>query len=149
MKRELLAARGIIFIVSKMNSKMENLKFHADSLMLHFPDWECRISGDLLTWIGKLRPTPMSRTYEIKIEYEVFKEPRVRIMSLGLIIPNIRSEIHMYNDGSLCLYYNEKRKEWHHKMALAISIVPWTCEWLYFYEIWLVTRKWFGKEISL
>lgn len=131
-----------------MNSKRENLKFHADSLKSHFSEGKCSVSDNSnLTWIGELSPTPMSRTYEIKIEYEVFKEPQVRVMSFGLIIPNIKSDIHMYNDGSLCLYYNEKRKEWNHRMALATSIVPWTCEWLYFYEIWLVTRKWCGREI--
>lgn len=127
-----------------MNSKRKNLEFHSHSLESNFPNGKCFVSENSLTWIGELIPTPLSRTYEIKIEYEVFKEPKVKILSLGLKIPNVKSEIHMYEDGSLCLYYNKERKEWRHCMSLATSIIPWICEWLYFYEIWLVTRKWCG-----
>jgi len=130
-----------------MNSKRKNLEFHARSLELRFPNGKCNVSDNNLTWIGELSPTPLSRTYEIKIEYEVFKKPKVKIISLGLTIPYIKSEIHMFEDGSLCVYYNTERKEWNHDMALATSIVPWTCEWLYFYEIWVTTRKWCGGGI--
>ena len=69
-----------------MESKeRKNLEFHARSLESSFPDGECSISGNKLVWIGELKPKPLSRTYEIKIEYEAFKEPEVRILSLKMI----------------------------------------------------------------
>ena len=27
---------------------------------------------------------------------------------------------------------------------LSKTIVPWTVEWLYFYELWLATGEWYG-----
>lgn len=32
-------------------------------------------------------------------------------------------------------------------MLLVETIVPWTSEWLYFYEIWLVTGEWYAGVI--
>lgn len=31
-------------------------------------------------------------------------------------------------------------------MLLAQSIVPWTAEWLFYYEMWQVTGAWGGDE---
>jgi hypothetical protein len=50
---------------------------------------------------------------------------------------------HRYNDGSLCLFDDEKG-EWHPADSMAATILPWTSEWLYFYEIWLATGIWQG-----
>jgi len=126
-----------------MDSIKENLEFHARSLRLSFPNAECSIGGQTLTWRGKLTPDCLCRTYDVEIEYKAFEWPIVRVSPIGMEIPAIKSEIHMFKDGSLCLYNNDNR-EWNPNMTLAKSIVPWICEWLYFYEIWLVTRKWLG-----
>ena len=29
-------------------------------------------------------------------------------------------------------------------MSIADTIVPWTAEWLVYYEIWLMTGEWYG-----
>jgi hypothetical protein len=29
-------------------------------------------------------------------------------------------------------------------MPLAMTVIPWISEWLYFYELWLVTGEWLG-----
>ena len=44
-------------------------------------------------------------------------------------------------DSSLCLHVPE---DWNSGLFIADSIVPWTYEWLYFYEIWLATGEWCG-----
>lgn len=45
------------------------------------------------------------------------------------------------NMVQICLYrYREFTKD----KFLANTIIPWTVEWLYFYEIWLATREWCG-----
>ncbi len=30
-------------------------------------------------------------------------------------------------------------------MQIALTIMPWISQWLYFYEAWVSTGKWFGK----
>ncbi|MDP9848099.1 hypothetical protein [Streptosporangium lutulentum] len=30
-------------------------------------------------------------------------------------------------------------------MLLARTILPWTCEWLLHYELWLITGRWAGS----
>jgi hypothetical protein len=29
-------------------------------------------------------------------------------------------------------------------MSIAETIIPWTSEWLYFYELWVFTGEWHG-----
>jgi hypothetical protein len=32
-------------------------------------------------------------------------------------------------------------------MSIADTIVPWTSEWLMYYEIWLATSDWYGGGV--
>ena len=41
----------------------------------------------------------------------------------------------------ICLY---RHREFTKDKFLANTIIPWTVEWLYFYEIWLATGEWCG-----
>lgn len=43
----------------------------------------------------------------------------------------------------LCLF-SPSGREWTPGDLLSRTTVYWTCEWLYFYEGWLVTRRWLG-----
>jgi hypothetical protein len=126
-----------------MDSRKKHLEFHAHDLRLKFPDAECKIEGDTLIWKWKLTPDYFCRTYDVEIKYKAFGKPIIRVSPVGMEIPVITYDIHMFDDRSLCLY-NDANKEWNPNMSLAKSIIPWTCEWLYFYEIWLVTRRWCG-----
>lgn len=124
-----------------MNRKRKHLDFHASSLRTDFPEGQCNISdNDVLIWEGELQASPLSRIYKIKIRYEAYEKPIVTIRSYGLKIPYLKHDIHMYNNGDLCLFY----KEWNPEMAMSKFIVPWICEWLYFYEHWCVTGQWLG-----
>jgi hypothetical protein len=53
--------------------------------------------------------------------------------------------IHMYSDGSLCLY-DWREQSWQNKWHLHETIIPWTAEWLVFYELFLLTGVWHGKS---
>jgi hypothetical protein len=54
---------------------------------------------------------------------------------------------HIYNHGrrgtQLCLYL-PMSGEWSAEMWLAETFVPWTVEWLKFFELWLVDGEWRG-----
>ena len=41
----------------------------------------------------------------------------------------------------ICLY---RYSEFNVYKLLADTIIPWTVEWLYFYELWLATGEWLG-----
>ncbi|MFC0298455.1 hypothetical protein [Geobacillus jurassicus] len=91
-------------------------------------------------WIGTLRPTLSSPFYTIKIIYGKYN-PKVFVIK-----PTIHKEApHRYSDGSLCLYYPGDRS-YHESLFIADTIIPWTAEWLYYYEKWLEDGIWWGPE---
>lgn len=94
------------------------------------------------SWIGDLQPSTKSPIYMVEIKYKPLHVPRVYVLS-----PDIAQDApHRYHDdGALCLYY-PKDGSWSSEFHIAKTIVPWTAEWLRFYEIWCTTGKWFGPE---
>lgn len=69
------------------------------------------------------------------------------VPKVWVISPKIERnpDIHMYRDESLCLYYPKDFK-WTDKLNLHETIVPWTAEWLVFYEQYLKSGRWEGPE---
>ncbi|MEK4815126.1 MULTISPECIES: hypothetical protein [Bacillus] len=91
-------------------------------------------------WIGRLQPTSSSPFYTVKVIYKRLR-PKVFIMN-----PCIHKEApHLYPDGSLCLYYPSDNS-YHDALFIADTIIPWTAEWLYYYEKWLEDDIWWGPE---
>jgi hypothetical protein len=107
-----------------------------------FPQFNYKWVGKHGVWTGTLRPCPKSPEYEIKIDYHLGYRPRVFILS-----PAIAEDApHRFKDDkSLCLYFPEDGS-WSSAKFIADTILPWTAEWLRFYEIWVVTEIWFGPE---
>jgi hypothetical protein len=54
---------------------------------------------------------------------------------------------HIYDhDGpgtKLCLWW-PKQREWMPRLKLTETCVPWTAEWLWYFEDWLATGEWAG-----
>ncbi|MCI2960525.1 hypothetical protein [Pediococcus pentosaceus] len=62
-------------------------------------------------------------------------------------IPHIfKKDSNILEDKALiCLYYNYgKRKEFIFGDSLKKTIIPWTKEWLYFYDLYKITGQWYG-----
>jgi hypothetical protein len=92
------------------------------------------------SWTGILQPSPTSSKYRVQITYQGRGRPVVHVLE-----PQICEDApHTYPDGSLCLYYHDG--SWTKAKMLGETIIPWTAEWLYFYEYWLATGKWLGPE---
>jgi len=92
-------------------------------------------------WIGELQPAFTS--YEIKIDYRVGLVPKVYVLK-----PDIQDDApHIYRRAgkTLCLYYPYDGS-WSSEKLIAHTIVPWTVEWLFYYESWCITDRWFGPE---
>ena len=86
-----------------------------------------------------LRPTQLSPTYQVRIDYVPERSPKVFVVSPALL----NATLHVYADGSICLYY---RGEYDNTLPMSETIIPWTAQWLYCYEIWLVQGEWPAPE---
>lgn len=111
------------------------------ALRAYFPDAMTRVRSGRLTWRGRLQPTEASRAYLVEVEYVGSDFPAVRVLDPPLE-PDAEGGLpHLFAEGTLCLH---ERYEWHPDMRIVETIMAWTSEWLYFYEIWLGTGLWFG-----
>lgn len=81
---------------------------------------------------------------------------RLGFVKVVVRLPNINSALHRHGaaipphvwdfdsrkeEATLCLHMGN---EFSRSMLLDKSIIPWTLEWLYFYQIWEVTGNWDG-----
>lgn len=107
-----------------------------------FPGFQCICNKRRLTCIGKITPSEGCNTYTIKIEYVEGSIPKVWILHPRIVM---NSETHVFKDGSLCLYHPPETP-WKHTDNLHEKILPWTAEWLVFYELYLVKGVWLGKS---
>lgn len=109
----------------------------------HFDCFRCQIlQCDRLVCRGTITPDPSCATYEVQIEYSPLAEPTIRILSPEL---EKSPKIHRYRDGSLCLYFPPD-DSWKTNDLIYKKLIPWTAEWLLYYEIFLLTGEWQGPE---
>lgn len=100
-----------------------------------------------LYWSGTIQPTALSKEYSVFVLYHFNKSPQVWIIGDELEkldddnFPH-KFEIHRKNKMvRICLY---RYSEFNSSKLIADTIIPWTIEWLYFYELWLATGEWLG-----
>lgn len=109
-----------------------------------FPFLNSRINGLELICRGRIQPTEQSPRYRVEIRYSPWDSPVVRVIEPKIeFLPTA----HMYKDDTLCLY-DWREQPWQKHWHLHETIIPWTSEWLVFYEIWLLTGKWLGKSAN-
>jgi len=101
----------------------------------------------LIRWSGILQPTDQSDQYLVAIEYRLTQRPKVYVRTPELCNHENGEPIpHRFPDGTLCLYLTASG-EWRSADALAETTVPWTCLWLYHYEVWHATGIWMGGGV--
>jgi len=108
----------------------------------YFPFLQCTLRGKRLCCSGSITPFEGCDTYKIRIEYQEGRTPCVYIVD-----PHIEPdpEYHIYEEGNLCLFY-PRESPWSSTMRIHKTIIPWTAEWLVFYELWKLTGEWQGPE---
>lgn len=107
-----------------------------------FPAFRCRLNRGVLDCVGEIRPIDEADAYSVRVRHTVWGIPEVRIVK-PQIVPN--SKIHMYRDGRLCLFH-PPTQPWSDMHDLHKTIIPWTAEWLVYYELYLLDGKWLGPE---
>lgn len=107
-----------------------------------FPQFSWRVTrASGLDWRGELQPTADSPVYHVQVIHEPNRAPKTFVRRPAVV----RNAPHRYADGSLCLYWPVEW-QWRPTELLSETIVPWTALWLYYYELWLVTREWLGPS---
>lgn len=122
---------------------------------LRWPHLVCRIRNGMLVCDGAVRPTPMSQSYTVRLEYRVGWQPRVWVTSPRLkrhgSAPNqpIPHTYHSTRQGRErpCLFFPNSGG-WRSDKSLAATVIPWVYEWLVFYELWHITGEWLGGGIE-
>lgn len=127
----------------RSQSRRPNILIQQSAMHEKFPGFRFRGQGGLGIWKGELQPRELSPVYTVRIAYRpgVRSWPKVRVLSPTLS----KNAPHVYRSGDLCLFW-PKDGNWSEEMFLADTIVPWTAEWLMFYELWEETGEWLGPE---
>lgn len=128
----------------KTNRSAQHARFALQPALIrkHFPFLRCEFKGAELLCSGEITPSNFCDTYQVSIRYPKGKVPRVRILR-----PKIEpsTKIHMYPNGTLCLY-DHRSAPWSANYDLHQTIIPWTAEWLVFYELYKTHGVWLGPE---
>lgn len=120
-----------------------------NSLRLANADGAVLERGGKLRFDFSVQPFVGSREYRCRIElprarhnpHPYVLSPDLQALADGRRPPHIYD----YNRGRtrLCLFMPGDG-EWHAGLWLSETIVPWTVEWLRYYELWLVNGVWHG-----
>jgi hypothetical protein len=119
-------------------------------LALGLPSARVRIpAGARLTYHFDVCPFPGARTYHCLITLErnggapnaYVLSPNLKALADGKRLPHVYK--HAGSSTLLCLYLPGSG-EWNSNKFLADTFVPWTVEWLKFFELWLVDGEWRG-----
>ena len=110
-------------------------------LKLFFPSFRQIARGNPYVWEGSVQPIG-GATYRIRIKYLHGRRPVVDVIEPKLVTREEGVRIpHTFLTGSICLHLIE---EWDSSLFIHETIVPWTCLWLYYYEVWHATGEWLG-----
>jgi len=121
-------------------SRTLSLPQQALGLRSLFPDSHITLRGRMLRWAGDLRPTELSRPYRTRIDYELGQYPTVNVIDPP--ITDVYDRIpHIYNSGELCVCDAD---DFTPAMLLVDTVLAWTIEWLFFWELFLATDHWYG-----
>ena len=126
----------------RYNTKILNYFFLANErrMLLHYYDFitcHYRYPKGKRTLICNGYYDQLGVRYEYEIQYDG-TIPSVYITNP--VIP-YSFDCHMFSDGKLCLYYSPE-DPWGHDKHLYSHIVPWVHEWILYYEIYKLSRKW-------
>ena len=106
-------------------------------------------SGRGLIYRMELSPTEASRLYHCELHVPpglvfpqmIVREPDLHVLAAGRTLP------HVYpykGEGVHVCLWKPRFREWNWSMKLSETYVPWTVEWLWYFEDWLHTDIWVG-----
>lgn len=108
-----------------------------------YPHFKSKKRGKYdIEFTGDLQVKSELPIYTISIRYRGNKSPIVKVIKPALV----DNAPHIYpTERNLCLYH-PANFNWCKEKLIANEIMEWTAVWIYFYEVWLQTNKWYGPE---
>ena len=100
-----------------------------------------------------IKSSNSSNEYIIKIKYDnIFDTSKLFLLSPKLDVRPNETIPHTYGmkkvNGKeylqICPFYPSE--DWNNKMIIADTVLLWSIEWFYFYEIWFVSGVWCGRR---
>lgn len=137
------------FIKKPLQSKRRGFSANAQlrKILKSFPNVQIlRAKGNSFTIIIVIQPTEISKKYDIKIEFDKYDGVKVYVINETLKVAKNRTKLpHVYShsEQKLCLY-SPGKEEWNREKLIVSTIIPWTSDWLFYYELWLSNGKWLG-----
>lgn len=108
----------------------------------------CDVKDQTLIWEGVLKPTELSNEYNIRIIYKLKQRPKVILygarakdIEKDQKVPHTFKRDKNKYEIPLCLHLPD---EFDGSKTITDTIIPWTIEWLFYYEMWLATGEWLG-----
>lgn len=123
---------------------------HKVALERSYPDARCELRRGVLVWKAIVRPTALSRQYQVKIWCDENHLPRVVVSGDSLRDLSKSDFPHKYEIDEfhklvrVCLYLPS---EFDYMKPFSDTLVPWAIEWLLHYEIWLAAGEWCGGGV--
>lgn len=120
---------------------------HKIALARSYPESFCELKRNVLTWRATIRPTALSEEYRVILSFNEHQAPKIFVQGQalkGLAKSNFphKYEIdEVHKRVRVCLYLPS---ELDYGQPFSETLVPWTAEWLFYYEIWLATEDWRG-----
>lgn len=113
-----------------------SLPLQACLLRHKYPESKVSVKKGKLVWEGNLKPLSLSREYKVQLICERRDNPKVFLKGSNIKGIERVDFPHHYKKTKhgvlLCLNYPA---EFNYSMKLTDTIIPWTLEWLCFYEI--------------
>lgn len=123
---------------------------HAELAALRLDGAKLRFVGNAeLRFTFTIAPSEFGRFYECELRVpRNASSPEMRVLQPDLVaLAEGRPLPHVYssepNAVKLCLW-RPKQREWMSQMTLKDTYIPWTAEWLAYFELWLATGTWEG-----
>ena len=139
--------------VLKRRSSHAQLKAMADQ----WCDFKgAKLPDGTLFWMGPLRPKAQLYTVSIiwkpgvmSLPYVMVDHPPLQPRPGGTFaeIPHLIFYKEKPEQSGLCLF-DPKDKEWSASDLIAATTVPWTAEWLAYYELWHLTGEWLAPGVG-
>ena len=104
--------------------------------------FRCSVNGrtQSMKCKGIQQPLDYIESYEIEIRVKCGISPKVFVKNPKILY---NKDIHMYREGHLCLYY-PKDILWRSTTSIAEYTIPWTNEWIIYYELYKISGDWEG-----
>lgn len=108
--------------------------------------------GKDLSYCFQISPGMFGRLYKCLLKVKpdgkrpdlIVLKPDLSVLASGRKIPHIYP--HAGQGTKLCLWW-PKAREWVPQMRFEETYLPWTAEWLYYFEDWLRTDDWAGGGV--